>query len=109
MLYRSHAHNRALREGDTVAPLNHQQREREARRAEVNRAELIEWIALAIRDDGAIEPLRGLRLYRQSAPTARLHGVSTPSFCVIAQGSKELYLGEQCLRYDPARYLLATV
>ncbi len=32
-----------------------------------------------------------------------------PSFCVIAQGSKEIHLGDERYRYDPYRYLLATV
>jgi AraC-like DNA-binding protein len=98
-----------MHEGITVAPLDLQHRELEARRAETNRHELIERIAWAIRDDGTAEPLRGLRLYRQSSPTERLHGVSTPSFCAIAQGSREVYLGEDCFRYAPDRYLLSTV
>ena len=32
-----------------------------------------------------------------------------PSFCVIAQGSKEVLLGDSRYRYDPYYYLLATV
>jgi AraC-like DNA-binding protein len=35
--------------------------------------------------------------------------VLEPSLCVIAQGSKEVLLGESRYRYDPAHYLLATV
>jgi AraC-like DNA-binding protein len=35
--------------------------------------------------------------------------VTYPSFCVIAQGAKEVYLGGECYRYDPYHYLLATV
>ena len=35
--------------------------------------------------------------------------MSIPAFCVIAQGSKEIYLGEDYYRYDPGHYLLATV
>lgn len=85
------------------------QHEREARRAEANRAELVERLAHAIRDDGTVEPLKGLHLKRVSTPTEPTHGVSIPSFCVIAQGSKEVYLGEEYYRYDPAHYLLATV
>jgi hypothetical protein len=34
--------------------------------------------------------------------------VSIPSFCVIAQGSKEVYLGEVHYRYDPGHDLVAT-
>jgi hypothetical protein len=81
-----------------MAPLSRQQREREVHQAEIHQDELIERITHAIRDDGTSELLPGLRLYRQSQPTERLHGVSTPSFCVIAQGSKEVYLGEECFR-----------
>ena len=32
-----------------------------------------------------------------------------PSLCVIAQGSKEVLLGDSLYRYDPAHYLLASV
>jgi len=109
MLYGLRIQKRDGNERTTVVPLNHRQCEREVRQAEVHQDELIERIAHTIRDDGTSEPLRGLRLYRQSRPTERLHGVSTPSFCVIAQGSKEVYFGEERFRYDSARYLLATV
>src|SRR5712671_1789040 len=64
----------------------------EGQRAQANRQELVERIARAIRDDGRVEPLKGLYLNRVSSPTEPLHGVSDPSFCVIAQGSKEVFL-----------------
>src|SRR5258708_34705760 len=89
--------------------LNEREREREARQAVANREELAERIARAVRADGTVEPLRGLYLKRVSAPTEPVHGVSIPAFCVIAQGSKEIYLGEDYYRYDPGHYLLATV
>jgi AraC-like DNA-binding protein len=73
------------------------------------REELAERIARALPEDGTVEPLNGLHLNRSSTPTEPLHGVSKPSFCVIAQGSKELLLGDSRYRYDPAHYLLATV
>src|SRR4051812_45487850 len=87
---------------------NHQQLEREQQREQANREELVERLARAIRDDGTIEPLEGVRLRRSSAPTELGYGVSFPSFCVIAQGSKELLLGDHCYRYNPAQYLIAT-
>jgi AraC-like DNA-binding protein len=34
--------------------------------------------------------------------------VSDPALCVIAQGSKEIMLGDHRYRYDPAHYLIAT-
>jgi AraC-like DNA-binding protein len=84
-------------------------REREERRAEANREELVERMARAAHVDGMVEPLRGLHIHRVSALTEPVHGVSVPAFCVIAQGSKEIYLGEDYYRYDPAHYLLSTV
>ncbi|HOU14932.1 MAG TPA: AraC family transcriptional regulator [Anaerolineae bacterium] len=80
----------------------------DAQREQANRAELVERIARAVREDGRAEPLKGLRLNRASAPTELAHGVSDPAFCVIAQGSKEVFLGEERYQYDPMHYLLAT-
>ena len=83
--------------------------ERETHRAHAYREELAERIARAIPEDGRAEPLKGLILRRSSTPTEPLHGVSVPSFCVIAQGSKEVLLGDSRYRYDAAHYLLATI
>ena len=86
-----------------------ERRGREERQVEAQREELVERMARAAREDGMVEPLRGLHIHRVSTPTEPVHGVSVPAFCVIAQGSKEIYLGEDYYRYDPAHYLLATV
>jgi AraC-like DNA-binding protein len=88
---------------------NQQQAEREAQRTQANREELVECIARAIPEDGRVEPLKGLHLHRSSVPTESLPGVSAPAFCVIAQGSKEVHLGEERYRYDPYHYCLGTV
>jgi AraC-like DNA-binding protein len=82
--------------------------EDEARKARASREELIARLAQVIHDDGMIEPLDGVRLRRASAPTEIGHGVSDPSFCVIAQGSKEILLGDKRYWYDSAHYLIAT-
>lgn len=74
-----------------------------------DRKELAERIARAVPEDGRVEPLKGLYLHRSSTTTDPLHGVSEPAFCVIAQGSKQVLLGDSVYRYDPAHYLLATV
>lgn len=81
--------------------------EREADREQANRDELVGRIARAIRADGRVEPLKGLYLNRSSSPT-ELHSVSNPCFCIIAQGSKEVFLGNERYQYDPAHYLLFT-
>lgn len=88
---------------------SNQQLQREKHRVEANREELVERIAQAVHKDGPVEPLKGVRLYRLSAPTGAILRVSDPAFSVIAQGSKELYLGEERYRYDPYHYCLGTV
>jgi AraC-like DNA-binding protein len=82
---------------------------REEHQAHANREELVERIARAIRDDGTAELLPGLELHRASSPTELGHCVSYPSFCVIAQGSKEVLLGDHRYRYNPTQYLIATI
>jgi AraC-like DNA-binding protein len=89
--------------------VNDPQTEREADRAQANREELTERIARAIRQDGTIEPLKGLHFNRSSSPAECIHSVSIPAFCAIAQGSKEVLLGNDRYQYDPMHYLLATV
>ena len=97
-----------MRENVAMDSMSPQQVEREAHRAQANRGELVERIARAIREDGRVEPLKGLRLHRSSSPTESVHGVSDFAFCVIAQGSKEVLLGNTRYQYDPDHYLLTT-
>lgn len=87
---------------------NHQPSAREGAWVQANRAELVERLVRATRRDGRIYPLNGLMLRRESAPTEMGHGMSYLSLCVIAQGSKEVMLGHNRYRYDPAQYLIAT-
>jgi AraC-like DNA-binding protein len=82
---------------------------REIQRLQANREELVERVSRVLCEDGTVQPLSGLHLARSSSPTAPLHGVSTPSVCVIAQGSKEILLSESRYRYDPLHYLLTTI
>jgi AraC-like DNA-binding protein len=97
-----------MREAVTMGSMNPQPVDHEAPRVQANRSELVERIARAIAKDGREEPIRGLRLNRASSPTELVHGVSYPAFCVIAQGSKEVFLGDDRFQYDPMHYLLAT-
>jgi AraC-like DNA-binding protein len=86
-----------------------QQAAREAQRMQADREELVERIAAAVQEDGIIEPLPGLHLARLSTSLGKVHSVLEPSLCVIAQGSKEVFLGEERYQYDPFHYLLATL
>ncbi len=88
---------------------NDQQAQREARHLHDNREELAERIAEAIHEDGTLQPLPGLYLSRTSVPLKRVHSVVESSVAVIAQGCKEVLLGESRYHYDPSRYLLTAV
>jgi AraC-like DNA-binding protein len=78
-------------------------------RAAINRAELREVINRLLPHDGVAEPTPDVRLARASQPTERMYGVTEPCLCVIAQGAKEIFIGDGRHVYDPEHYLLATV
>ena len=61
--------------------------------------------------DGAhATAVSGLGLHRASAPYGhRIHGVTNPCVCVIAQGTKRVMLGDETYVYDRASYLAASV
>jgi AraC-like DNA-binding protein len=86
--------------------MNHPQTEREVRMTQAGRQELVERVVRAVGEDGDVEAPGGLRLLRRSSRTPKDHGVSSPALCVIAQGSKEVLLGEECYRYDANHYLI---
>lgn len=83
--------------------------EPQARRMQADQEELAHRIARALPRDGTIEPQPGLHFRRHSGPTEPVHGFYEPAFCVIAQGSKAIMLGEDTFRYDPAHYMISTV
>ena len=80
----------------------------ERRRTETRRNELIDLIARAVPQDGAIEPIKDLYLFRVSSPGDPIHSVYHPSLCVVAQGSKEFFLNDERYVYDPDNYLIVT-
>ncbi len=85
-----------------------QQAAQEAHRMQASRDELVALIARIVREDGTVEPLKGLHLNRASSPKEPLHSVYDPVFCVIAQGSKEVFLSNERYLYDAFHYLLVT-
>ena len=89
--------------------INHPQAKREAQRMLAYREELVERIGRAIPEDGVIQPLPKLYLARRSTPLEKIHIVQEPSFCVIAQGSKVVFVGDTRYQYDPFHYLLAAL
>jgi AraC-like DNA-binding protein len=85
------------------------QEDRGSSRLQMYREELVERIGQAITDDGEIQALEGVHLGRLSAPLDKVYSVLKPSFCIIAQGSKVVFLGERRYQYDPFHYLLTTL
>ncbi|WP_337101143.1 AraC family transcriptional regulator [Paenibacillus sp. YIM B09110] len=54
----------------------------------------------------AISSLYFMRRSNASGPS---HGVYKPSFCLVAQGEKEVWLAKERFNYSPADYLVASV
>jgi AraC-like DNA-binding protein len=60
--------------------------------------------------DGVHEtPIPRMALFRASQPTQPIHGVQEPSLCLIAQGRKQVMLGEQVYLYDASSCLIVSV
>jgi AraC-like DNA-binding protein len=51
----------------------------------------------------------GLMLYRASAPSDHNAVVYVPALCIAVQGAKEVVVGGEAYRYDPAQSLLVSV
>ena len=86
--------------------MNRPHPEREIRIAQARREELAERVGRVVREEGVIDLPGGLRLLCASSPTELGHGVSFPAFCLVAQGSKEVLLGDDLYRYDANNYLI---
>ena len=83
--------------------------QREVKRIQSSREELVERITQALPADGILDAFPGFRLSRSSKPTEAVHSVYEPSFCVVVQGRKQSLLGDEVFRYDPGHYLIYTV
>lgn len=76
---------------------------------QADQEELADRIASALPQDGTIEVQPGMHYRRHSQPTEPVYASAQPSFCVIAQGSKDITLGDDTFRYDSAHYLISTM
>ncbi len=75
-------------------------------------ARLVERVAHPSRADEPYDAHRRLGplwALRASQPTAPGHALYMPMLCVIAQGAKQLLLGDECHVYDRGRFLLNSV
>jgi AraC-like DNA-binding protein len=89
--------------------MSHREEKLEKQRMKITREELVERMTRAVPKDGLLGAFPGVVLGRFSRPTEWVYTVFKPSFCVIAQGSKEVLLGEEVFRYDPGHYLISTL
>lgn len=53
--------------------------------------------------------IESLFLIRESVISEPIARVNETSFCIIVQGEKEVWLGEECFRYGPGNYIVASV
>ena len=71
--------------------------------------ELAVRISHAVPRDGVMEIQPGLHLARFSQPIGPVYASLPPSFCIVAQGAKDVLVGSDSVRYDPAHFLLTTL
>ena len=71
-------------------------------------SELRNLLARHCRGDLTTTAIRGLVLSRANAATELSGAIYHPLLCVVAQGRKRLFLGDEVFHYDPATYLVAS-
>ncbi len=54
-------------------------------------------------------PVPGLRLYRTDGPRPQVSTLYRPTLCLVAQGRKQVVLGDWLFEFDPSKYLIVTV
>jgi AraC-like DNA-binding protein len=72
--------------------------------------ELSSLIARYAKTDGLHETaVPRLTVVRKSAPSEPMHGVHKAAICIIAQGRKQVIVGEEVFQYGPSQHLLVSV
>jgi len=73
-------------------------------------SELASLIEANTRIDGTFPtPIPGLHLSRFSSRTQPGQGVQCPTLAIVAQGSKQLMLGDEVFTYDPGHYVVVSL
>lgn len=62
-----------------------------------------------LRDRITETPIPRVRLTHAIAPTAPVAGVYQPMVCLMLQGAKQVMIGDQVIRYDPATCFIASL
>ena len=71
--------------------------------------ELAELIPQALpEDDGAVELQPGMHFRKYSSRGKRIYGSYPPACRVVAQGSKDIFLGDEAFHYNATKYLITT-
>ncbi|CAN7207568.1 AraC family transcriptional regulator N-terminal domain-containing protein [Rhizobium sp. LjRoot254] len=72
--------------------------------------ELKSLIARCAKTDGLHETaVPRLTVIRKSAPSEPMHGVHKAAICIIAQGRKQVIVGDEVFQYGPSQHLLVSV
>lgn len=72
--------------------------------------QLSDLIARNTEEDGVIDTaIPRLSVIRTSEPTEPLHALHQPAVCIIAQGTKQVMLGDEIFHYTPGQYLVVSV
>ena len=72
--------------------------------------ELAETIARYAEKDGVHETaVPRLSIVRISKPSEPMHGVHKAAICLVAQGRKQLIVGDEVFRYEPSQQLLVSL
>lgn len=75
-----------------------------------NLKELAKTIARYAEKDGVHETaVPRLSIVRISKPSEPMHGVHKAAICLVAQGRKQLIVGEEVFRYEPSQQLLVSL
>jgi hypothetical protein len=73
-------------------------------------SELASLIEVNTRIDGTFPtPIPGLYLSRYSSRTQPGHGVQSPTLAIVAQGSKQVMLGDEAFTYAPGHCLVVSL
>jgi hypothetical protein len=73
-------------------------------------SELASLIEANTRIDGSFPtPIPGLHLSRYSSTTQPGHGVQCPTLAIVAQGTKQVMLGDEAFTYAPGHYLVVSL
>jgi AraC-like DNA-binding protein len=81
---------------------------------EMSEAEAVNGLAYAVAkiaqtDGDYTTAIPALTLHRRSAPTEPLHCIYSLGLGVIAQGAKQVMLGDEVINYSPGRSMLTTI